>query len=137
MKLFICDRSAIIILSTAILLGIYTTVSRNEFLIGFPFRGQLINIKSKNLQIDCRGAGQPTIVFESGMDTNGSLSWELVQDEIAKHTRSCPYSRAGILWSESRNKLNRGQEIAFDLHELLTKSGENPPFILEGVMHFA
>ena len=70
---------------------------------GVSVQGRLIDIGGgRHMQIDCRGSGTPTVVFEAGLDTMGSLSWSAVQDPVAATTRACAYSRSGIMWSEPR-----------------------------------
>jgi pimeloyl-ACP methyl ester carboxylesterase len=64
---------------------------------------------------------------------NGSLSWSLVHQEIAeKITRSCAYSRAGILWSDPHDAPQNGTSVAEDLHAALETAGERGPFVLVG-----
>ncbi len=85
------------------------------------------------MHLDCRGSGSPTVIFESGLDTSGSLSWSLVHDEIAKTTRACAYDRAGMMWSDPRpNTNNIGKAIADDLNATLTTAGEQGPFVMVG-----
>lgn len=98
----------------------------------YPPLGQRVDIGGRKLQLDCRGSGSPTVVFEAGLDTAGSLSWTLVHDEIAQTTRACAYSRAGIMWSDPRDGVQNGKAIAEDLHTLLSKAGEQAPFVLVG-----
>lgn len=98
----------------------------------YPPLGRMIDIGGRKLQLDCRGSGSPTVVFEAGLDTAGSLSWALVHDEIAQTTRACAYSRAGIMWSDPQDGLQNGKAVAEDLHTLLSKAGEQGPFVLVG-----
>ena len=98
----------------------------------YPPRGQLVDIGGRRLQLDCRGAGSPTVVFESGLALDGSLSWALVHDSIARITRACAYSRAGLLWSDPREGPQTGRSVAEDLHALLRAAGEAPPLVLVG-----
>ncbi len=79
-----------------------------------------------------RGNGAPTVVFESGLDTMGSLSWSAVHDAVAVTTRACAYSRAGIMWSEPRTDKFEPDGEARDLHTLLLAAGERPPFVMVG-----
>src|SRR5215213_7765967 len=67
---------------------------------GYPAPGRLVDIRGRRLQLDCRGRGSPTVVLEAGLDHLGSLSWAAVHDSIARTTRVCAYSRAGIMWSD-------------------------------------
>src|ERR1044071_5764417 len=71
----------------------------------YPASGRLVDIGGeRRIQIDCRGTGSPTVVLESGLDTFGSLSWVAVHDSIAKTSRTCAYSRAGIMWSDAASR---------------------------------
>ena len=90
-----------------------------------------MDIGGRRIQIDCRGTGSPVVVFESN-DLWGSLSWSAVQDSVAATTRACSYSRAGILWSDPGAGLRDDKVIAFDLHAVLERAGERPPFVLVG-----
>lgn len=98
----------------------------------FPPPGKLVDIGGRRVHIDCRGVGSPTVIFESGLDMYGSLSWSAVHDEIAKTTRACAYSRAGIMWSDPHDVPQNGKSIAEDLHATLSKAGEKGPFVLVG-----
>jgi pimeloyl-ACP methyl ester carboxylesterase len=71
-------------------------------------------------------------VFESGFGFNGSLAWTKVHDEVAKFTRACAYSRAGIIWSDDKGGPHDGAGVARDLHATLVAAGESSPFVLVG-----
>lgn len=98
----------------------------------FPPPGRLVDIGGRRIQLDCRGTGAPTVVFESGLGTDGSLGWALVHDSIAATTRACAYSRAGILWSDPRPAPLHDGSIADDLHATLGAAGERPPYVMVG-----
>ena len=73
------------------------------------------------------------MVFESGLDINGSLSWSLVHQQIAETiTRACAYSRAGMPWSDPHDAPLNSKSVAEDLHAALETSGEQGPFVLVG-----
>src|SRR5215468_3748086 len=74
---------------------IYEQIARANAGREFPPRGRLVDIGGRRIQLDCRGIGTPIVVFESGLDALGSLSWAAVHDNVAKTTRACAYSRAG------------------------------------------
>ena len=122
---------AIIVLTTMVGV-VYEIAARNRAVRDFPPPGKLVDIGGRRIQIDCRGSGSPTVVFESGLDIYGSLSWSTVHDEIAKTTRACAYSRAGIMWSDPNEAPQSGKAIADDLHATLRKAGESKPFVLVG-----
>lgn len=110
----------------------YEMMSRSHAAREFPPQGRLVDIGGRRIQLDCRGTGSPTVIFESGLDINGSLSWASVHDEVAKTTRACAYSRAGIMWSDPKDGLQNAKTIAEDLHATLAAAGEKPPFVLVG-----
>ena len=111
---------------------VYEMASRSRAAREFPPQGKLVDIGGRRIQLDCRGTGSPTVVFEAGLDINGSLSWSAVHDEIAKTTRACAYSRAGIMWSDPKDGPQNGKTIAEDLHATLARAGEQPPFVMVG-----
>src|SRR5262245_35970193 len=81
---------------------------RHQAALEFPAPGRLLNIGGRRIQIDCRGTGSPTVVFESGGGFHGALSWAKVLDPVAKFTCACAYSRAGILWSDDKDGSHDG-----------------------------
>ncbi len=124
-------------LLAVILLGvsastIYHHRARATLLAQYPPPGILVDIGGRRIQLDCRGRGTPTVVFEAGRDLKGSLSWYLVHDDVAAFTRACAYSRAGILWSDPKSSRPTARGAADDLHAALSKAGERGPFVLAG-----
>jgi pimeloyl-ACP methyl ester carboxylesterase len=125
----------LITVAAALLIGlgaIWEQVERQRAVHDFPAPGRLVDIGGRRIQIDCRGTGSPTVVFESGLDMNGSLSWTKVQGEVAQFTRACAYSRAGIIWSDDKGGPHDGVGVARDLHATLATAGESGPFVLVG-----
>ena len=88
----------------------------------YPAPGRLVDIGGRHIQLDCRGAGSPTVILESGLDNLGSLSWALVHDSIATTTRTCAYSRAGIMWSDADPGAFDSKRVSEDLHIALIKA---------------
>ena len=106
-------------------------MSRRAAAREFPPPGKLVDIGGRRIQIDCRGEGSPTVVLVSGLDTFGALSWTAVHDSLARTTRTCAYSRAGIMWSDPGPAVT-AKGVADDLHATLEKAGEHAPFVLVG-----
>ena len=98
----------------------------------YPAPGRLVDVDGRRLQLDCRGAGSPTVVLEAGLDFLGSLSWVAVHDSIARTTRTCAYSRAGILWSDPAPGAFTAARAARDLRTALARAGERAPFVMVG-----
>jgi sugar lactone lactonase YvrE/pimeloyl-ACP methyl ester carboxylesterase len=117
----------------ALLVGAsYEQIMRWQAARDYPAQGRLMDIGGHRMQIDCRGSGMPTVVFEAGLDTMGSLSWSAVHQATAAVTRACAYSRAGIMWSEPRAGKFEPDTVARDLHALLLAAGERAPFVMVG-----
>ena len=111
----------------------FEALSRANAARSFPALGRLVDIGGgRHIQLDCRGTGSPIVIFESGLDTLGSLSWVRVHDEVAKTTRACAYSRAGIMWSDPASAPFDVRLMASDLHKALAAAGEKPPFVMVG-----
>ena len=111
----------------------FERLSRAAAVQSFPAPGRLVDVgDGRRLQIDCRGAGSPVVVFESGLDTLGALSWSKVHDAVARTTRACAYSRAGIMWSDTATGPFDARRAAQDLHNVLATAGEAPPFVMVG-----
>ncbi len=97
--------------------------------VGVPV-GKRVDIGGRSLHVVCIGQGPHTVVLESGAAV-GFYEWWLVQDALRDQIRTCSYDRAGFGWSDPPQSRTVGGYIT-DLHELLRRSGEKPPFILVG-----
>jgi pimeloyl-ACP methyl ester carboxylesterase len=116
-----------------LLVGVaYEQIMRARSAKQFPPPGKLVDVGGYRMQIDCRGTGSPTVVFEAGLDAMGSLSWSAVHDAVAAHTRACAYSRAGIVWSDPRPGSFTADLESQELHHLLEHAGEHAPFVMVG-----
>lgn len=112
--------------------AVYEQIARVNASREFSPRGRLVDIGGRRIQLDCRGTGSPIVVFESGLDALGSLSWSAVHDDVAKVTRACAYSRAGLMWSDPSDRPFSSLNNAEDLHKALAAAGEKPPYVLVG-----
>jgi pimeloyl-ACP methyl ester carboxylesterase len=83
----------------------------------------------RRLQLDCRGQGATTVLFESGAGADGALEWSAIQDSLAGEVRACAYSRAGLLWSDPDPRAMTPATVVQDLHALLERAGEDCPCI--------
>ena len=123
---------AVLILVALAVGTIWEQIAWRRTVANHPAPGRLVDIGGRRMQIDCRGTGAPVVVLESGLDVSGALSWSLVHDSIARRTRTCAYSRAGIVWSEASPAPHNAVTVAADLHALLGAAGEKPPFVMVG-----
>lgn len=97
----------------------------------YPAPGQLVDVGSYRLHIQCVGTGSPTVVLDAGL-SGSSLDWNLVQPELGRTTRVCAYDRAGMGWSDPGPQPRTPRQIADELHTLLTNAGIAGPYVLVG-----
>jgi pimeloyl-ACP methyl ester carboxylesterase len=97
----------------------------------YPPPGQMVDVGGYRLHINCQGEGSPTVVIEAA-GGDSSLSWDQVQQEVAKFTRVCTYDRAGLGWSERSPKSRTAQNVVEELHSLVTQGGVEGPYVLVG-----
>ena len=131
MKRIFLGLLALVILLTAVG-AIYEALGRKSAREKYPPRGKMVDIGGRQMHIDCRGTGSPTVILEAGLGTGGTLDWTLVHDEIAGFTRTCAYDRAGIMWSDPKGTPQRASAVADDLHALLKSAGITDPLVLVG-----
>ena len=123
---------AAIVVAAALAGAAYEQIGRYRAARDFPAPGKMIDIGGRRIQLDCRGTGAPTVVFEAGLSVDGSLSWSAVQPKVAAHTRACAYSRAGLMWSDPSNAPPGARQAVRDLRAALANAGERGPFVLVG-----
>ncbi len=93
--------------------------------------GRLVDVGGHRLHIHCQGEGRPAVVMDAGFPGT-SLSWSLVQPEIAKFTRACAYDRAGLGWSDPGPIPRTSRQIVEELRALLIQAGVEGPYVLVG-----
>lgn len=98
----------------------------------FPPPGRLVDIGGRRLHLTTAGSGSPAVVIIPALGDN-VLVWTHVQKETASETEVCVYDRAGIGWSDPtpRGRLTP-DDMAADLHALLTAAPITPPWIVAG-----
>lgn len=95
--------------------------------------GGLVNIDGIDLHIHATGMknDQPTVVIEGGASSSTEY-FHWLSEGLKDSLRVVRYDRAGNGYSELSNLPRRAETIAEELHQLLEKSGETPPYILVG-----
>lgn len=71
------------------------------------------------------------VLLEAGIAAS-SISWALVQREIAAFTEVCAYDRAGLAWSDEPSCPRTFDRIVGELGAVLEHVGKNAPAILVG-----
>jgi len=95
----------------------------------FPPPGRRIDIGGCRLHVDTRGTGAPAVVFEAGIAAT-SLSWSLVQPQIARLTTTVTYDRAWLGWSDPAHGPRDLRQVVQDLERLLDRAEVKGPIIL-------
>jgi pimeloyl-ACP methyl ester carboxylesterase len=94
----------------------------------YEARGRVVEVEGRDVYLDCRGAGSPTVILEAGFGA-GAASWGAALDGIAGFTRTCAWDRPGIGRSEDRGRHSPG-ETAQLLRATLRDAGEAGPFVV-------
>jgi len=84
-----------------------------------------------HINLYCLGKGEPTVLLDSGLG-DGTLSWRLVQGEIAKTTRACSFDRANYFFSDSVDRPATAQAMVDDMLALITKAQLGDQIIFVG-----
>ncbi|UWX61224.1 alpha/beta hydrolase [Chryseobacterium oranimense] len=96
--------------------------------------GQLVKVNGTNIHVRVEGKKRslPTVIIESGAHSNTDMvHW--IAEGLKDKTRVIRYDRDGKWFSEASNSDHRAPEFyANQLHDLLSKIGEKPPYILVG-----
>ena len=90
--------------------------------------GHTVDVDGRDVYLDCRGSGSPTVIFEAGFGA-GAGSWGSLLDETAEVTRACSWDRPGLGQSDARG-LHSGLETAADLRAALEAAGEHGPYVV-------
>lgn len=95
--------------------------------------GELVDVNGTKLHIRAEGQKNnlPTIILEAGANSHTDM-FHWVSEGLKKNMRVVSYDREGKWFSESSKDSVTSESYAYQLHELLEKSGEKPPYILVG-----
>lgn len=116
-----------LVLAGATYQGVATALERRTF----QRSGGMVDVGGHQLHIHCTGEGSPTVILEApaaGM----SAAWGRVQPEVARVTRVCAYDRTGLGWSERSDASYDPSAAPGELHTLLARANEAPPFVVAG-----
>jgi pimeloyl-ACP methyl ester carboxylesterase len=96
-----------------------------------PAPGRLIDVGGFRLHLRCLGAGGPAVILDAALGAS-SLSWALVQPQVAAFARACTYDRAGFGWSDAGPPPRTAGRLAQELERLLDRAPVPPPYVLVG-----
>ncbi|MDQ0171611.1 alpha/beta fold hydrolase [Paenibacillus tundrae] len=119
-----------------VLLGsgvVYQQVETRKDLNNFTPPGKLYKVHGENMHLYTGGQGDVTVVMASGWGTaNPYVDYYPLYEQLSPYTKFAVYDRFGYGYSEVTDKKRDVDSIAEELHELLTTSGQQPPYILVG-----
>ena len=90
-----------------------------------------MDLRGYKLFVSEAGAGQPTVVFESGLGEDVS-TWNDVQPKVAAFARTFTYDRAGLGKSDPSPQPKTIESMTSELHALLHAAKVPSPYILVG-----
>jgi pimeloyl-ACP methyl ester carboxylesterase len=119
------------LLALAVIGAIYQAVATQVDQRTYSPLGEMVDVGTHSLHINCVGRGSPTVILEA---TNLGMSahWVRVQQLLAKTTRVCAYDRAGMGWSEAGPEPRHARQISSELHTLLKGADTEGPYVLVG-----
>ncbi|PIB27872.1 alpha/beta hydrolase [Maribacter sp. 4G9] len=98
--------------------------------------GKLVDVGGFKLHINSTGErnNKPTLVIEAGAGAHSEYYYWLAEG-LRDSMRVVRYDRAGIGYSELSDGPRDPETVAHELHKLLERTGESPPYILAGHSH--
>ena len=96
-------------------------------------RDAIFDVSGQSFHIETFGASGPTVIFEAGLG-NDSTTWKFVAHPVATFARVVLYDCAGLGQSLPlmRDSAITANEVATNLHALLSAADIRPPYILVG-----
>ncbi|WP_394751105.1 alpha/beta fold hydrolase [Spongiimicrobium salis] len=95
--------------------------------------GEIVQVNGLDMHIHATGekSDQPTVIIEGGASASSDY-YHWLSEGLKDSLRVVRYDRAGNGYSASSTAERDAETIAEELHELLEKSGESPPYVLVG-----
>ncbi len=95
--------------------------------------GELVDVNGTKIHIRAEGSKNnlPTLILEAGANNNTDV-FHWVAEGLKQNFRVIRYDREGKWFSESSQEKFTPEFYAKQLHDLLEKNGEKPPYILVG-----
>src|SRR5919106_6782742 len=87
------------LLALAVIGAIYQAVATQIDQRTYSPPGEMVDVGTHSLHINCVGRGSPTVILEAA-NLGMSAHWVRVHQQVAMTTRVCTHDRAGLGWSE-------------------------------------
>jgi pimeloyl-ACP methyl ester carboxylesterase len=100
---------------------------------GRKFRapGTLVKMPGRTVHVQQCGSGAPAIVLEAGIAAS-SLSWSILQPQLALYATVYCYDRAGLGWSSSSGRECQVSKMTDELHAWIETLRVPKPYVLAG-----
>jgi pimeloyl-ACP methyl ester carboxylesterase len=122
----------VVVLAAVLTAGaVYQQIGARQQRRRFAPPGTFIDVGGHSLHVTCSGNGSPIVLLESGIAAS-SLSWAIVQPQIASFTRVCSYDRAGLAWSEPASCPRTFDTMVDEMGTVLAKVAANERYVLVG-----
>jgi pimeloyl-ACP methyl ester carboxylesterase len=113
--------------------SIYQNAGTKKDIKNYSPVGSIYNVKGKKMHIFTGGTGDATVVFASGLGTvNPYVDFYPLYDGVSKFAKLAVYDRFGYGYSDFTDEKRDIDAIVDEVHELLEKSNQKPPYILVG-----
>jgi pimeloyl-ACP methyl ester carboxylesterase len=119
------------LLALAVIGAIYQVVATQIDQSTYAPPGEMVDVGTHSLHINCFGEGGPTVILEAA-NLGMSAHWVRVQQQLAQTARVCAYDRAGMGWSEAGPEPRDAKQISSELHTLLKGADTEAPYVLVG-----
>ena len=106
-------------------------VAEDQRLLPYIQPGQLVDIGGRHINMQCAGAGKPTVILLSGI-FSWSVVWYKTQPVIAQKTRVCAFDRAAYGFSDPASRPQIVSDVVEDLHKALQAGSITGPYVLVG-----
>ena len=93
--------------------------------------GTLVKLPNRTVHVQQSGSGTPAIVLESGI-TATSLSWSILQAQLAAFATVYSYDRAGLGWSSATGRQCHVSQMSDELHQWIEALRVPKPYVLAG-----
>jgi pimeloyl-ACP methyl ester carboxylesterase len=97
----------------------------------YPPPGRKIDLGHASVHLHQSGSGSPAVILEAGIAAT-SLSWRLVQDEVAKFATVVSYDRLGLGWSDPLGRARSLEHVSEELYLMLAAARIPGPWIFVG-----
>ncbi|RMC93973.1 alpha/beta hydrolase [Clostridium autoethanogenum] len=92
--------------------------------------GQLVKVNGQDMHVFSKGTGKQTVIFASGNGVSCPyVNFYPLYSEVSKYAKVVVYDRPGTGWSQSTKSSRDIDTIVDEIHIVLEKSGQKPPYI--------